>query len=53
MLLCLMSFAAETISGRRYVLGAGGKISGRVVGVVAILWFAYWAARLATEFSAH
>jgi len=52
MLLCLVNFAAETISGRRFTLWAGGKIWGRVVGMVAILWFVYWAARLAAEFSA-
>jgi hypothetical protein len=52
MLLCLMTFAAETISGRRYALWAGGKIGGRVVGMVAILWFVYWGVRLAAEFAA-
>lgn len=53
MLLCLVNLAAETISGRRYTLGAGGKTWIRVVGMVAILWFVYWVARLAAEFSAH
>ena len=52
MLLCLMRLAAETISGRRYALWAGRKIWGRVVGMVAILWFVYWGARLAAEFAA-
>jgi hypothetical protein len=52
MLLCLMNFAAETISGRRYALWVGGRIWSRVVGMVAILWFVYWGVRLAAEFAA-
>jgi hypothetical protein len=51
MLLCLMCFAAETISGRKYAKWAGGKIWSRVVGMVAILWFVYWGVRLAAEFA--
>jgi hypothetical protein len=52
MLLCLMNFAAETISGSRYVLWAGGKIWSQVAGMVAILWFVYRGVRLAAEFIA-
>jgi hypothetical protein len=52
MLLCLMHFAAETIRGRRHALWDGGKIWSRVAGMVAILWFVYWGARLAAEFAA-
>jgi hypothetical protein len=51
-LLCLGSFAAEAISGRRYELWAGGKIGGRAVAMLAILWFVYWGVRLAAEFAA-
>ena len=52
MLLCLMSFAAEAISGRRYALRAGGKMWGRAVPMFAVLWFVYWGVRLAAEFAA-
>jgi hypothetical protein len=51
-LLCLMMFSAEAISGRRYVLWAGGKVWSRVAGMAAILWFVYWGVRLAAEFAA-
>jgi hypothetical protein len=52
MLLCLMIFSAEAISGRRYALWAGGKVWSRVACMAAILWFVYWGARLTAEFAA-
>ena len=52
MLLCLMSFAAEAISGRRYVRWSGGKMWSRAVPMFAVLWFVYWGVRLAAEFAA-
>ena len=51
MLLCLVSFAAEAISGRRYAIPTGGKIWSRVVSMAAILWFVYWGVRIAAEFA--
>jgi len=52
MLLCLMSFATETIRGRRHASWAGGINWSRFAGMVAILWFVYWGVRLAAEFAA-
>ena len=52
MLLCLVSFAAEAISGMRHVIRVGGKIRSRVAGIFVILWFVYWGIRLAAEFAA-
>ena len=51
MLLCLVSFAAEAISGRRYAPWPGGKIWSWAAAMLVILWFVYWGVRLAAEFA--
>jgi hypothetical protein len=51
-LLCLIRFAAEVISGRRYALWPGGKIRGRAAAMLVIFWFVYWGVRLAAEYAA-
>jgi hypothetical protein len=49
MLLSLTVFAAEAVSGKKFLLCTGGKIRNRVVGLFAVLWLVYWGVRLVAE----
>jgi len=47
-----MIFAAEAIRGKKAAKPAGGKIRNQVLITFALVWLAYWGARVAAEFVA-
>ncbi len=52
MLLGFIILTTEAISGKRSALPVAGKTPKRILMFFAIAWLVYWAARLASEFSA-
>jgi hypothetical protein len=49
MILCLVIFAAEAISGNHFSFNLSGTVKKQAVTLLAIVWFVYWGARLFTE----
>ncbi len=49
MLLCLILFAFEAVSGNRLSFNLSGALKKQAVALLAAVWFLYWGARLFTE----